>query len=359
MFLGIIRQTIMITSLVLIMMLIIEYFNVISRGKLNKSVYLSKFKQVFIAALLGLIPGCIGGFAAVSMFTHGILNFGALAANMIASLGDESFVIMSMMPYTAIILNISVLIIAIAVGLLINLFVKSTPTPLFSENHMVIHAHESEIKAFSLKNLKENLLKISFQRAIILIGLLLFIFGVFSGQFGHGAFYLGDMHELDDHHSHEHKGVGIEYFLFTGLALFTIFILLRVDEHFLEEHLWEHIIKKHFLRIFLWTFGALVVIGLVLKHLNIEPWLENNQITVLFIALLIGIIPESGPHLLFVTLYASGSVPFSILLANSIVQDGHSALPLLAESKRNFLYVKGINFAIGLIFGLAGYFMGW
>src|SRR4030042_3835812 len=103
MFIDVIRQTIMITSLVLIMMLIIEYFNIISRGKWHKTIYTSKFKQVFIAALLGLVPGCIGGFAAVSMFTHKLLNFGALTANMIASLGDESFVIISMIPHTAII----------------------------------------------------------------------------------------------------------------------------------------------------------------------------------------------------------------------------------------------------------------
>ncbi len=356
MFLGILRQTIMITSLVLIMMLIIEYFNVITKGKWGKSVYQSKFKQVIFASLLGLVPGCIGGFAAVSMYTHKLLNFGALVANMIASLGDESFVIFSMGPKTAIILNLSVFAIAIVAGLVINLLVKSAPTVPANENHMVIHQHESNQSVFSFSLLMNNIRNISFQRAILILGLLLFLFGVFTGQFEHGIFEIPGVHE---EHGHSESHGGVETILFSALAIFTLFILVRVDQHFLEEHIWEHIIKKHFIRIFLWTFGALLVIQFLVTEMDITPWLAKNQLTLLFIAVLIGVIPESGPHLLFVSLYFSGGIPFSILLANSIVQDGHSALPLLAESKKSFLWVKGINLTIALIFGLIGYYMGW
>jgi hypothetical protein len=356
MILDVIRQTVMITSLVLIMMLVIEYFNVISHGSLGKNMNQSKFKQVLIASLLGLIPGCIGGFAAVSMFTHNLLNFGALVANMIASLGDESFVILSMSPYTALILNASVFIIALVAGMLINLFIKSPLVIVKSANHMVIHTHEMEEKPFTFESLKNTICNLSFQRAILIIGLLMFLLGIFTGQFGHG-FEMGGHHDTATGHNHE--GMGIETILFAALAFFTLYILLRVDEHFLEDHLWKHIIKKHFLRIFFWTVGALALISLLLNYVDIEPWLHNNQLIILAIALLIGIIPESGPHLLFVTLYFSGQIPFSILLANSIVQDGHSAIPLLAESKRSFILVKCINTAIGLVFGLAGYWMGW
>jgi hypothetical protein len=46
-------------------------------------------------------------------------------------------------------------------------------------------------------------------------------------------------------------------------------------------------------------------------------------------------------------------------MANSIVQDGHGMLPLLAESKKSFLWVKIINIIVGLIVGLSGYFFYW
>jgi len=54
---------------------------------------------------------------------------------------------------------------------------------------------------------------------------------------------------------------------------------------------------------------------------------------VLLTACLNVIIPESGPHLIFVTLFAEGIIPASILLEISIVLDGHGILPILAHSR--------------------------
>ena len=75
------------------------------------------------------------------------------------------------------------------------------------------------------------------------------------------------------------------------------------------------------------------------------------MLIVLIFAILIGIIPESGPHIIFITLFAQGIIPFYVLLVNSIVQDGHSTLPLLAHNKMDFLAAKGINVAVGIITG--------
>lgn len=342
----------MITSLVLVMMLLIEYINVISRGNLGKNLAQSKVKQIVVTALLGLIPGCIGGFAVVSMFTHNFINFGALVAAMIASTGDESFVMFSMFPETAIWLNVVLFVLAVVVGMVVNLFIKSYHVPYPGKSHMQIHTHEVEPSHLSWRLILHNLKTISFQRTVLLFGLLLFLFGIVTGQFEHGS------HGIESA-SDGHLELGFENIIFIGVTLVVLYILLIVDEHFLEEHLWGHIIKKHFVKIFLWTFGALIGIELLIHYLDFAPWLQKNQITVLFVALLIGLIPESGPNLIFVTLFFNNVIPFSVLLANSIVQDGHSTLPLLAESKRNFFLLKVINFLVGLILGLAGYFMNW
>jgi hypothetical protein len=93
--------------------------------------------------------------------------------------------------------------------------------------------------------------------------------------------------------------------------------------------------------------------------LNISEWITGNQLVVLVIACLVGLIPESGPHMIFVTLFAQGMIPMSTLLASSAVQDGHGMLPLLAESKRSFVYVKAINLIVGLAIGFIGYITGW
>ena len=134
-------------------------------------------------------------------------------------------------------------------------------------------------------------------------------------------------------------------------SLFGLFVVTTVPDHFLEEHLWEHVLKKHLLQIFLWTFGALLSVHYIEHYINLEAWINDNYLLVLIIAVLIGIIPESGPHMVFVTLFAQGALPLGILFASSIVQDGHGMLPLLAVSKKSFIGVKLVNIVVGLLVG--------
>ena len=96
-----------------------------------------------------------------------------------------------------------------------------------------------------------------------------------------------------------------------------------------------------------------------LEFLHLEDLVRENLVSILILAVLVGIIPESGPHILFITLYATGGIPLSILLASSITQDGHGSLPLLAETRKDFLRMKGVNLLLGLIIGSAGLFFGF
>ena len=120
----------------------------------------------------------------------------------------------------------------------------------------------------------------------------------------------------------------------------------------MEDHLWNHVIKKHLPTIFAWTFGVLLVLGIGLQYVDVDRWISDNTVLMILLATAIGIIPESGPHMIFVTLFAAGVVPFPVLLASSISQDGHSSIPLLAESKKSFLWAKVINCAVALVAGL-------
>jgi len=103
----------------------------------------------------------------------------------------------------------------------------------------------------------------------------------------------------------------------------------------------------------------LLVIEIGLHYLDMESWISSNIAWMILLAILVGLIPESGPHLLFVTLFAAGTVPFSVLLASSISQDGHASLPLLAESKISFLKAKIINMLVAALFGYTCYFIGF
>lgn len=124
--------------------------------------------------------------------------------------------------------------------------------------------------------------------------------------------------------------------------------------HYLREHVWEHIIKQHALKLFLYAFGTLLVLGIINHFIDLQAIMETNAWTkwlLLLIAVGVGFLPVSGPHLIFVMLFLQGSIPFSILLANSIAQNGHAGIPLMAQSRNNFLIMKGITMALGLSIG--------
>jgi hypothetical protein len=143
------------------------------------------------------------------------------------------------------------------------------------------------------------------------------------------------------------------------MTLIGFFIVTTAPDHFLTEHLWKHTIKRHIPRIFTWTLIAFIVIDIFLGYFDLDQWISSNTLIMLVLALLVGIIPQSGPHIIFVTLFAGGAIPFSVLLANSIVQDGHGAIPLLAESPRSFITMKTIKLGLGIIAGSAGIVLGF
>ena len=335
MFIELIKHALMITGFVFLMMLLIEYINVLTKGKWQSKLKTSQMGNYILAAILGAIPGCLGAFAMVSLYTHRLVSLGALVTTMIATSGDEAFVMFSLFPAKTVLLTGLLMIVGIAGGYLTDITLRKQAADLMEADHELEVHDEDVCTCFPGKEIWTQLKYISFPRSLLVTMLILFLIALLFGVIGPPTW---DWQK-------------ISFSIGTFIALFVI---TTVPDHFLEEHLWKHVLKKHFLRIFVWTFGALLIIHGLESYFDIEKWIASNYYSVLIIALLVGIIPESGPHLIFVTLFAQGAIPFSILLASSAVQDGHGMLPLLAVSKRAFIWVKLINLIVGLIVGLIG-----
>ncbi len=657
-FVDILRNSILITGLVVVMMMMIESLNIESHGMLFKGLRKTKFGQVIIAALLGSIPGCMGGFATVSLYTHRLFSFGALVAMMIASSGDEAFVMLAMIPDQALAIFAGLFILAVIVGILVDMVndrrhskhchkqdhTDCGPTTDCSDGYIIHedHTHNMDSCCHSGPSSHPDApasdsphggatgtrpargsRTYGWKRIIMFIGLAAFIAALATGNLGHdhgvhgghthdahvheihthgeaiahghihtescehhtdiestqstdnhpltgsvknhteacihpessgryhdnestgcrlheaeahihdghghaidgrhgiedghgiedehegehviedghgiedghegehviegghgiedghegehviegghgiedehegehviegghgiedehegehviegghgvedghegehviedghgvedeheGEHVIEDGHGVEDEHEGEHViegghgiedehegehviegghgiedenegehviegghgvedehegehviegGHGVEGFhidllsedwmnvLFAGLSVIVLLVLLFASDHFVEEHLWNHIVKKHLLTIFAWTFGVLLVLGIGLQFIDIEHWISDNVVLMILLATLIGIIPESGPHLIFVTLYAAGVAPLPVLIASCISQDGHASIPLLAESRRSFLLAKVINCLVALIAG--------
>ena len=271
-------ETLEISGLVFLMMILVDFFDVQTRGKIKSLVSKSKWSTYFTASFLGAIPGCFGSYMNVSMYMHGFLGLGAISAGMIATSGDEAFVMLVQFPEKAIILFVTLFIIAIPAGYL-----------------------------FDVLAVKFNIIK-------------------------HAACDMHEVHKRDSERDYKHY--------------FTI-------------HIWQHIFKKHVIKIIIWTFLSLLLIKLILIYLPISALVEENIGWVILIAALIGIIPESGPHLVFISLFATGNIPFSVLLASSISQDGHGMLPMLSYSLHDSIIVKIYNVVFALFVGWITFFIGF
>ena len=379
-------NALMITSFVVIMMSLIEYVNVWTHGRFINGMNKNIFVQALIGTLLGAIPGCMGTFTAVSLYTHKALSLGALVACLIATSGDESFVMLATMPMQSLwLFGITAVVGFVASIIVDKLFKNKDFTPKIDDVPFEVHEHEipEDGKLFAWKNFvpsKSRLKLIGVFVGIIVlccVGIIghshseNLIFSlpqqtdvVEADEHHHHDECEGEHHHSDlpdgfEHHHHHHGALDIVNIIIISLSVLMLLIIFFSNEHFVSEHLVQHVVQKHLPRVFWWTFGVLVLMAIILNYTNFGDWIYNNKYILLLIAVAVGILPESGPHLIFVVLFVQGYIPFSILLANSIVQDGHGSLPLLAETKKGFLVTKAINMVVGLIVGLVGLLIGF
>ena len=338
----------LVTGLVVVMMMLIECVNIDSQGSLLGGLKRSRFTQVLFSALLGVIPGCMGGFASVSLYTHGVISFGALVAMMIASSGDEAFMMLALIPRQAVWISLVLLALAVVTGILVDLFIHPGAPSKLCQAQYSIHEEDVVSEKHGHHDGQAAGRHLSWKRALMFLGVVVFI-----------AALLGGLLE----HEHEHGEGGHEgfnllseewmYWMFGALSLIVIGVLIWGSDHFVEEHFWHHIVVRHLPSVFCWTFGVLLIVGALLQFVDISSWISENTALMILLAAAVGIIPESGPHLIFVTLYASGIVPLPVLLASCISQDGHASLPLIAESKRTFLLAKSLNVILAVAVGFA------
>lgn len=259
-------ETIKIISIVAILMTAVEWLEIKFKDKIEKFLTKSIKTQMIGASLLGIIPGCVDAFLVVSLYSHGLVGFGALVTVMLSTAGDEAFVMLAMIPKTALLIFLICAILGIFGGFL------------------------AEGMAKKLRLKREKICPIE----------------IHSPEFG--------------------------------------------VRHFLREHVYEHILKTHIPRLFLWIFFTLLAIHFLTQRFDLTEILPQNKLLLVLLAALIGIIPESGPHLVFLTLYSQGLIPFSVLLISSLSQDGHGLLPLLSYSIRDTIKVQIFTtlFALGV-----------
>ena len=268
-------ETMKIILMVALLMIIIEFLELKFEDKIREKITRRPVNQFVLASLLGSIPGCIDAFFIVSLYVHGLVGFGALTAVMLSTAGDEAFIMLAMIPKTALLIFAICVMLGIVGGFFADKIAKAIKLKTCQPCEIEIHEEELEFK------------------------------------------------------------------------------------HFLKEHVYGHILKKHIPKLFLWIFLTMLAIDLLMKNFNLEPVITSLPVLSLIVfAALIGIIPESGPHLFFLMLFSKELIPFSVLLVNTISQDGHGLLPLLSHSVKDTIYVQIFTTLFALTVGIVLFLIG-
>jgi len=339
-FYGILKHALMITMFVFVMMLIVDFLDMFSQKRLTTLMTGGVWRQYTIASFLGATPGCLGAFMSVSLYVHGLVSFGALTGAMIATSGDEAFIMLAKFPGTALLLFGMLFVLGIPLAWVADRIVKATGY-IPCESCVLQEYHpEMEVHQFSWKGLAGNLRRISPARSLLLLLFVFFLVAILSGIAGPQSW-------------------NWERLTLLILLVVALFILVAVSPHYLNEHILSHIIKRHLWRVFLWTLLALALVHMGLHYWNIKGLISNYIPWMFLLGALVAIIPESGPHLIFVMLFAEGVIPFSVLFTSSFVQDGHGMLPLLAYTVKDSILIKVLNLIFGLGIGLILYVIGF
>jgi len=275
-FLDSLNESLVIILIIFSLMVIVELFTLKYKDKLISFAKKNDFLRFVIASLFGILPGCTGTFVMDGLYMAGLLGFGGLMATLIATSGDEAFLIVSL-------------------------------------------ATKGEI---------------SWTIVLILMSTL-FLLGIIGAYLARAFIKTSNMKFCKKCSIDYHKGE--EFNL----------------KHFLTKHIYKHIFKKHIWKIFLWVFAAIFIINISSGFIDSSKlFTGGNLFFVLIIAALIGILPISGPNAFLVVLFAKGVIPFSILLTNSIIQDGHGLLPIIGFSIEDAVKLKTFNFVFGLVIGI-------
>jgi hypothetical protein len=334
------QQALLISVFVFVMMMFIDYLSVMTRGKLSRMIGKGSLRQYIVTSGIGVMPGCLGAFMDVSFYVRGLITFGALTGGMVATCGDVGFVMLALFPDTALFLFVILFVLGVVLAFLVDKLVPILRIKTCEECREVeLHSHDV-CRFLSPREVIDQFRKLSLSRFLLLFLLASALYGTLIGVIGP-------------------EDWDWERITFVSLLGLAALIIITVPEHYLEEHIWNHITKKHLWRIFLWSFGVLLLVDLGTKLWNLEAFVKLHLFWVLLLAGLAGLIPEIGPQFVFVMMFAEGLVPFSVLLTNSIVQDGHGTLPLLSHTVQDTLLVKLFKLVIGLALGVSLYSLGY
>jgi len=280
---------------------------------LQKLILNNRRFEIPICSFLGAIPGCGGAIMVMSLFTRGVVSFGAVLAALISTMGDAAFLLIAVKPEAALIILPVTFIVGILSGYIAQPFTKN-------------FLKEKINKSISISDLPKNKTSNKFYKLwffILIPGLILGLINAFNIDTNFEIF-----------------GMDVVLVFSFSAALFCVLLwvlnpLTDIQMASIHENSYRRVVDTTCF-VTVWVIISFVLYELI----NLSTNGAIFESLILFgpflplIAILIGFIPGCGPQIMITSMYVSGQIPMSAQIGNSISNDGDALFPAIAISAK-------------------------
>jgi hypothetical protein len=369
---------------VALMLLVFGWLEVRTAGGIVRGMRKFRRWQPVFGALLGVSPGCGGAIFMMPLFVNGTVTFGTVVATLLATMGDSSWVIFSRLPGHALVIHGISFAVGIGTGYLVDAlgigknllkgreaeamaavteqvqrgdvcllpgFEHTEPPGMEAALHRKTHIRPKSLfyrithnlfwlvwglfLAGFVLTLLTQMLQIPAETVDGWIGFPLFdVLGVVGAVVCLAWMVFARKFLRDDtHEEDEEKAQSFREMLIHN-AEDTAFVVVWVTAAyfaFYAFNAWSGVDITALVR----AAGPLAVIG----------------------GAVIGLIPGCGPQIVVTTLFIQGMIPFSVLIANVLSQDGDALFPLLSLHKKSALAATLVTTVPAIVVGLAFHYL--
>lgn len=290
--------------------------------------------QLAISSFLGALPGCGGAIIVVTQYLERKVSFGAIIATLTATMGDAAFLLLSSNPELFLWFALFSFFAGLLTGFIVDYF--------HGKNYYPGHAHIRTFQDHEGFQFPKLFADISRQ-----LWWFIFIPGIILGFTA--AFQL-DMDAV--------VGFPITMVLgITGAMLCLVLWLLRTSQPCHTNQGLSYISQETSF-ITMWVVMALVIYELIVFYtgLDVKSLFQSAAPLLPLFAAIIGLVPGCGPQIVVTTLFISGLIPFSSIIANGISNDGDALFPVLAFERKTAILATIYTTVPALIFAYSYYF---
>ena len=289
-------------------------------------------RQVIIASVLGVLPGCGGAIVVITQYVSGRMGFGAVAAVLTSTMGDAAFLLLAVEPLTGLGVALMSLVVGIVSGMAVNKihgpdFLRKTIASKEVSKHcgagqqtknkpIVPYRIRLQGQAWKWLMIPGSIVGLLMAGQVDVATALnvsdLVISGIGAALAFGFIFMWAVTREVTNYESIVSEDKKLKQSkAFQKVALDTNFVTSWVVMAFLSFELVMH-------------YGQFDLTGAFKLFGSAAP----------LMGVFVGMIPGCGPQIITTSLYLSGAIPLSAQLGNAISNDGDALFPAIALSPK-------------------------